>query len=259
MAVGGRPCRVRGGAAASLRPRSALVAGRRRAARPTHRRLGGASLQRCLRPVARRSPHRRPADRLCLRGVPALPGAELMPSVSVRRPVSVALWLVVSTLVVLASPLLIALGKLASALTRRPQALIATRLMVAYFGYEPLLSLGAGCCGWAPVAGCDPHAPIAVAPLAVVALVHRRARRLGSADAPYRSGSGALDRGRDRACVRSTADRPQPPRRARDTIFIVDQLVPVPTPAERGVQREPGARPCIDLLGHRLPHALLDR
>ncbi|MGO9498170.1 MAG: hypothetical protein ACLQA5_15905 [Solirubrobacteraceae bacterium] len=51
-----------------------------------------------------------------------------MPSVSIRRPVTVVLWLVVSTLVVLASPLLIALGKLASALTRRPRALIATRL-----------------------------------------------------------------------------------------------------------------------------------
>ena len=44
-----------------------------------------------------------------------------MPSVSIRRPVTVVLWLVVSTLVVLASPLLLALGKLASALTGRPR------------------------------------------------------------------------------------------------------------------------------------------
>ena len=83
-----------------------------------------------------------------------------MPSVSIRRPVTVVLWLVVSTLVVLASPLLVALGKLASALTRRPRALIATRLMIAYFGYELAALVGAARCGWAGVAA-DRHAPIA--------------------------------------------------------------------------------------------------
>ncbi len=44
-----------------------------------------------------------------------------MPPVSIRRPVTVVLWLIVSTAVVLASPLLLALGKLASAFTRRPR------------------------------------------------------------------------------------------------------------------------------------------
>jgi hypothetical protein len=78
-----------------------------------------------------------------------------MPPISIRRPVTVVLWLIVSTVVVLASPLLLALGKLASGLTRRPQPLIATRLTIAYFGCElaalvgcGVLWLGAGCGVW---------------------------------------------------------------------------------------------------------------
>ena len=78
-----------------------------------------------------------------------------MPPVSIRRPVTVVLWLIVSTAVVLASPLLLALAKLGSAVTRRPQPLIVTRLTVAYFGCElaalvgcGALWLGAGCGIW---------------------------------------------------------------------------------------------------------------
>ena len=60
---------------------------------------------------------------------------------------------VVSPLVVIASPILMALGKLASALTRRPRALIAARLILTYFGHEFATLMAAGCSGSAPAAG----------------------------------------------------------------------------------------------------------
>ena len=55
----------------------------------------------------------------------------------IRRPVTVGVWLIiVSAACVLASPLLLAAGKLASVLTRRRRPLIAVRLVVAYFSHE---------------------------------------------------------------------------------------------------------------------------
>lgn len=60
----------------------------------------------------------------------------MIPRAAIRRPVTVTVWLIVSAAVVLASPLLLAAGKLASMLTRRERPLIAARLIVAYFSHE---------------------------------------------------------------------------------------------------------------------------
>jgi 1-acyl-sn-glycerol-3-phosphate acyltransferase len=184
-----------------------------------------------------------------------------MPSVSIRRPVTVVLWLIVSTLVVLASPLLIALGKLASALTRRPRTLIATRLMIAYFGYELAALIGCGAL-WLG-AGCG-------------LLIHtRRSQSLhwrllrwfiaGLADSGRRTLRIDLDPALStEAATALASDRPLIvlSRHAGpgDTIFIVDQLMSQFRRRPSVVFKESLALdPCIDLLGHRLPHAMLDR
>ena len=59
-----------------------------------------------------------------------------MPPSFIRRPVTVTVWLVVSAACVVASPLLLALGMAASALTRRRQPAVVTRLAVSYFAHE---------------------------------------------------------------------------------------------------------------------------
>src|ERR1700761_6654038 len=51
----------------------------------------------------------------------------------VRRPITITLWLVVAVAFVVLSPLLFGFAWIIDKLTRRPQPLIAVRLIVAYF------------------------------------------------------------------------------------------------------------------------------
>jgi len=184
-----------------------------------------------------------------------------MPSVSIRRPVTVVLWLIVSTLVVLASPLLIALAKLASALTRRPQPLIATRLMIAYFGYElaalvgcGVLWIGAGC-GLLIRTRRSQSLHWRLLRWFVGGLADSGRRTLGIDLDPALSTEAAVALGSDRPLI--VLSRHAGPG---DTIFIVDQLMSQFRRRPSVVFKESLALdPCIDLLGHRLPHAMLDR
>ncbi|MEA2160039.1 MAG: hypothetical protein QOD66_2419, partial [Solirubrobacteraceae bacterium] len=54
-----------------------------------------------------------------------------MPPAAVRRPLTVTAWLAMSCLCLALSPLLLAIGALASALTRHPQPLLLARLVIA--------------------------------------------------------------------------------------------------------------------------------
>ncbi len=67
-----------------------------------------------------------------------------MPPKPIRRPVTVTTWLIVSTVCVLASPLLFAVAAILSALTRRRKPWVLARLFVAYFLHEliALIALG---------------------------------------------------------------------------------------------------------------------
>jgi 1-acyl-sn-glycerol-3-phosphate acyltransferase len=184
-----------------------------------------------------------------------------MPPVSIRRPVTVVLWLIVSTMVVLVSPVLLALGKLASAVTRRPQPLIATRLTLAYFGYELAALIGCGAL-WLG-AGCG--------------LLIRTSRwqalhwRLlgwfvaGLADAGRRAVGIDVDPGLSTAAA-SALESEQPliilSRHAGpgDTIFIIDELLSRFRRRPSVVFKDSLALdPCIDLLAHRLPQAMLNK
>ncbi len=67
-----------------------------------------------------------------------------MPSAWIRRPVTITLWLVVSLTFLVSSPLLLGLAALAGKLTGRPQPLITTRLLLAYFARELATLLACG-------------------------------------------------------------------------------------------------------------------
>jgi 1-acyl-sn-glycerol-3-phosphate acyltransferase len=184
-----------------------------------------------------------------------------MPPISIRRPVTVVLWLIVSTVVVLASPLLLALGKLASGLTRRPQPLIATRLTIAYFGCElaalvgcGVLWLGAGCGVWVHTRRWQ--------------ALHWRLLRWfirGLADAGRRAfGIDVNPELSTEAASALESDRPLIvlSRHAGpgDTIFLLDELLSRFRRRPSVVFKDSLALdPCIDLLAHRLPQAMLNR
>jgi len=183
-----------------------------------------------------------------------------MPPAVIRRPVTVTVWLVVSAAGVLASPLLLVLGRTASALTGQRRPMVIARLTVAYFVHELGALVACGALWLAAGAGWR--------------IDGRRSQRwhwrfvrwfFGGLAA---SGRSALeidvnaDPSPEAACALQS-DQPLIvfSRHAGpgDTIFIVDELL-------SRFQRRPSVvfkeslaiDPSVDLLAHRLPQAMLD-
>jgi hypothetical protein len=67
-----------------------------------------------------------------------------MPPAWLRRPVTVVVWLLVSVLCLVLSPLILLTGTLAARLTRRSQPAILAHLIVAYFSRELAALLACG-------------------------------------------------------------------------------------------------------------------
>jgi Acyltransferase len=183
-----------------------------------------------------------------------------MPPVSIRRPVTVTTWLILSAICVIASPVLLALGKLASAISRRPQPLIAAKLVLAYFIHEfvalvacGVLWLGTG--GGRLVGGRrweSLHWRLARWFFRGLADAGRTALRIDIVPESSTEAGRALESDRPLIVLSRHAG-------PGDTIFIVDELM-------SRFQRRPSVvfkeslalDPSIDLLGHRLPHAMLN-
>jgi 1-acyl-sn-glycerol-3-phosphate acyltransferase len=183
-----------------------------------------------------------------------------MPPAAVRRPITVTVWLVMSIVCLALSPLLLALAALASAVTGRPQALIFARLVVAYFALElaTLIACGAlwlASCGGL-LMGTQPFQRLHYRLLRW--FVHGFASRwlaLLDIDVPAQEPTEAT-----RALE---SDRPLLffSRHAGpgDTILLIDRLL---TRFDRFpsvvFKQSVAIDPCVDLIGHRLPHAVLD-
>ena len=149
----------------------------------------------------------------------------LMPPVSVRRPVTVVVWLVVSSWRARLSAAARA-RQASQRATRRRQALIVTRLIIAYFGYELAALVGCGAL-WLG-AGCG-----------LLIRTRRSRRSTGGCCAGSSAGSPPSGRADARidvdpelsteAAIALESDRPLIvlSRHAGpgDTIFIVDQLM----------------------------------
>jgi 1-acyl-sn-glycerol-3-phosphate acyltransferase len=183
-----------------------------------------------------------------------------MPNASIRRPLTVTLWLLLSIATLALSPLLLGLAAIASALTGRPQAMIVTRLLIAYFVRELVTLLGCAAL-WVMSGGgvLIRTRPFRLLHWRVLSwFVHGLAERAMSvldvelAQDPAPAPTGALH-GDQPVIVFSRHAGPG------DTMLLIDQLL------DR-FDRRPSVvfkqdlilDPCIDLLAHRLPHVVLD-
>jgi 1-acyl-sn-glycerol-3-phosphate acyltransferase len=183
-----------------------------------------------------------------------------MPPAAIRRPITVTVWLVMSVVCLALSPIVLALAALVSAVTGRPQALIFARLAVAYFALElaTLIACGAlwlASCGGV-LMGTKPFQRLHYRLLRW--FVHGFARRcfaLFDIRLPAEESteaSRALESGRPLLLFSRHAG-------PGDTILLIDRLLTRFDRLPSVVFKQSVAiDPCVDLIGHRLPHAILD-
>jgi 1-acyl-sn-glycerol-3-phosphate acyltransferase len=184
-----------------------------------------------------------------------------MPPPAIRRPVSITLWLVMSIILIAVSPILMLTAKLVAALTGDRRLALAIRICVAYFVRELVTLVACGALWLASGAG----------------------RRLGSSSMQglhwrllrwFIAGiAGSVARtlqirvvseaGSESAAAALAGDRPLLvlSRHAgpADTILLLDRLVSYFKRRPSVVFKESLVLdPAVDLLAHRLPHAVLN-
>jgi 1-acyl-sn-glycerol-3-phosphate acyltransferase len=183
-----------------------------------------------------------------------------MPPAPIRRPLTVSLWLVLSILALVFSPVLIGLAALASALTRRPQPLIVVRLLLTYFTRELAVLVACGALWLASGAGARMQSP--------------RFQRLH-----YRLlhwfAHGLTSKALELLDIKVVPEPSEDADRALhddgpllffsrhagpgDTFVLTDRLLSQYDRFPRVVFKQTLAiDPSVDLIGHRLPHAVLD-
>jgi 1-acyl-sn-glycerol-3-phosphate acyltransferase len=183
-----------------------------------------------------------------------------VPAPWVRRPITISIWLIVSSAGLLASPLLLVAGRLATAITRRPQPLIVARLLVTYFARELTTLVAAGALWAASGAGArirtdrftELHWRL------VRWFIHGiTARALSMCDiriAPEPAPEAARALKQDGPLI--LFSRHAGPG---DTLLVLDQLLCRYDRRPSVVLKQAIALdPAVDLLAHRLPHAVLD-
>lgn len=183
-----------------------------------------------------------------------------MPPAAIRRPLTITTWTVVSVAVLLLSPLLLVLGVVASALRRREEPLLWARLLVAYCARELAVLVVCGALWLASGFGIRMRSP------RFQGLHYRllrwflhslavRALELVRADVAPASSPEADRALRDDRPLLFFSRHAGP----GDTALIVDGLFTDYDRLPSVVFKEALALdPCLDLIGHRLPHAVLD-
>lgn len=183
-----------------------------------------------------------------------------MPPKAIRRPLTVTSWLLVSALAVSASPVLLSIGIVASRLTGRRQPEIVARLTLTYFAYELATLVGCGALWLAAGAGRLVRTPrfqrlhwqLLEWFVAGLAAAGRDALDIDVRVDPTPEATRALDSDRPLIVFSRHAG-------PGDTIFIIDELMSRYGRRPSVVFKEAIAfDPSVDLLGHRLPHAMLD-
>ncbi len=183
-----------------------------------------------------------------------------LPPAWLRRPVSITVWLILSVVVLLASPLLLAGAELVAAVTGDPRAPIAARVVLAYFVRE--LTTLVACGGLWLASGCG-----ALMQSRRVQNWHWRLLRWfvgGLAEAALDAAQiNVAEEGSQAALEALEQDGPVLvfSRHAgpADTVLLIDRLL-------RRFGRRPSVvlkeaialDPSVDLISHRLPHAVLD-
>jgi 1-acyl-sn-glycerol-3-phosphate acyltransferase len=183
-----------------------------------------------------------------------------MPPAAIRRPVTISLWLVVSTIFLLVSPLLLAVSMLAAAVTGRRQPEVVARLTIAYFLHELGVLVACGILWLRAGAGRFIDSPRSQRDhwrlvgwfFGGLAAAGRRALDIDVRPEPSAEAARALESDRPLIVFSRHAG-------PGDTIFIADELL-------TRYRRRPSVAfkeilaidPSVDLLAHRLPQALLD-
>lgn len=179
---------------------------------------------------------------------------------ALRRPLTVTAWLLASIACLMLSPALLALAALLSAVTGRPQVLIFTRLAVVYFALELVVLILCGALWLAACAGLLMQRPL-FQRLHVTLLrrfVHAFALRwiaLLEIDVVEEEPSEATRALEADGALLFFSRHAGP----GDTILLIDRLLTRYERSPRVVFKESVALdPCVDLIAHRLPHAVLD-
>jgi 1-acyl-sn-glycerol-3-phosphate acyltransferase len=184
----------------------------------------------------------------------------MMPPTVLRRPLTVTAWLLLSTLCLILSPLLLAGAAVSALIMRRPQPLLLTRLLIAYFARELGVLVACGGLWLASGAGLFMRHPRfqALHYRLLRWFVHGlagRVRSLLALDVAARPDPDALEAlERDRPLLYFS--RHAGPG---DTVLLIDLLFDHYRRLPSVVFKETlEIDPCIDLLAHRLPQAALD-
>ncbi len=183
-----------------------------------------------------------------------------MAPTAIRRPLTVATWLVVAAMGLLVSPLLLAMAALAAAFTGRPQPLLFTKLVIAYLARELLVLLACG--GLWLVYGFGARIDSSRSQRLHLRLlrwfVHGFAQRVLTllrieiVLEPSPEAERALSEEKPLLFFSRHAG-------PGDTVLLVDQLLTRYHRAPSVVFKETlTIDPCVDLIGHRMPHAVLD-
>lgn len=182
-----------------------------------------------------------------------------MPPAAIRRPVTITTWVVLSTLCLLLSPLLLAIAALTAGVLRRPQPLLFVRFVIAYFAMELRVLAACGALWLASGFGTRMRTPRfrALHYRLLRLYVCRLAARLRDLlDIDVQS---ELE---DDARAALESDRPLLffSRHAGpgDTLLLVDLLLRLDRLPSVVFKDTLAVDPCVDLVGHRLPHAILD-
>jgi 1-acyl-sn-glycerol-3-phosphate acyltransferase len=183
-----------------------------------------------------------------------------MPPAFIRRPITVTVWLIVSTACVVASPLLLGIGMAASALTGRREPLIVVRLILTYFAHELGVLVACGAL-WLLAGGGrwidrprsqQLHWRVVRWFFGGLAAAGRSALEIDVRPDPSPDAARALQSDQPLLVFSRHAG-------PGDTIFIVDELLSRFHRRPSVVFKESLAfDPSVDLLAHRLPQAMLD-
>ena len=184
-----------------------------------------------------------------------------MPPAPIRRPLTITTWLVVSSVCMVLSPLILAGGAAAAAVMRRPQPRLLARLVVEYFARELLVLIACGGlwlasgCGWRLRRPRFRRAHYALLRWFVGGLAARARELLDIALVTEPEPGAAEALAGDRPVL--VFSRHAGPG---DTVFVIDILITNFSRLPSVVFKDALALdPCVDLLGHRLPNAVLDK
>jgi 1-acyl-sn-glycerol-3-phosphate acyltransferase len=184
-----------------------------------------------------------------------------MPPSMIRRPVSITLWLVISVTLVAVSPVLLLVGALVAVLLGDRRVAIATRIFIAYFARE-LMTLAAGGAVWLlggigarRLSGSVQALHWRLLGWFVSGIARSVARTLEIRivqEAGSEAAAAALH-GDSPLLVLSRHAGPA------DTVLLIDRLMSHFARRPSVVFKESLVLdPAVDLLAHRLPHAVLD-